>query len=278
MPRTYTANSYRYPNEQMILGLTVLVVLLVIILTATATVCLSFIFVLGILIFGYFISRSHHQALLVKANQITQQTAPDLVPLLEQAKARLQVEPIQVFIVPDKALNAYTFGMASPKVIVLHSELFQMMDLDELQFILGHELGHVDLGHTWLNTLIGGMAGIPSSVGAAAILEMAFRSWNRACEYSADRAGVLACNNPNKAITALVKLEAGSDARTQAGLLRAVQRIESQDDDLLNNLSELLATHPMIVKRIEQIREFASSDTYKRMQSLMNQNLDKAML
>ena len=66
MPRTYTANSYRYPNEQMILGLTVLVVLLVIILTATATVCLSFIFVLGILIFGYFISRSHHQALLVK--------------------------------------------------------------------------------------------------------------------------------------------------------------------------------------------------------------------
>ena len=173
----------------------------------------------------------------------------------------------------NKTLNAYTFGMDSPKAIVLHSALFQLMDHDELQFILGHELGHVDLGHTWLNTLIGGMAGIPSSFGAAAILELAFRCWNRACEYSADRAGVLACNNPNKAITALVKLEAGSDARTQAGILRAIQRIESQDDDLVNNLSELLATHPMIIKRIEQIREFAASDNYRRLQTLMNQNL-----
>jgi Zn-dependent protease with chaperone function len=257
----------------MILGTTVLLVLLVNILTATATVCLSVVFVLGILLFGYFISRSHHQELLTEAHQVTHQTAPELVPVLEQAKARLQVEPVQVFIVPNKVLNAYTFGMGSPKAIVLHSALFQIMDRDELQFILGHELGHVDLGHTWLNTLIGGMAGIPSTVGAAAILELAFRSWNRACEYSADRAGVLACNNPNKAITALIKLEAGSDARTQAGLLRAIQRIETQDDDLLNNLSELLATHPLIVKRIEQIKKYASSEEYRRLQSAMNQNL-----
>ena len=273
MARTYSANNYRYPNEQMILGTTVLLVLLVIILTATATVCLSVIFVLGILSFGYFISRSHHQELLAEAHQVTLQTSPELVPVLEQAKARLQVEPVQVFVVPNKTLNAYTFGMGSPKAIVLHSSLFQIMDRDELQFILGHELGHVDLGHTWLNTLIGGMAGIPSSVGAAAILELAFRSWNRACEYSADRAGVLACNNPNKAITALIKLEAGNDARTQAGLLRAIQRIETQDDDLLNNLSELLATHPMIIKRIEQIRSYTASESYRRLQSAMNQNL-----
>ena len=273
MPRTYTANSYRYPNEQIVLGITVLLVLLVILLTATATVCLSFVFVLGSLIFGYFISRSHHQALLVQANQVNQHNAPELVPALEQAKVRLQVEPVQVFIVPQKSLNAYTFGMGSSKAIVLHSALFQIMDRDELQFILGHELGHVDLGHTWLNTLIGGMAGIPSHVGAATILELAFRSWNRACEYSADRAGVLACNNPKKAITALIKLEAGNDARTQAGLLRAIQRIETQDDDLFSNLSEVLATHPMIIKRIEQIRAFAASNNYQHLQSLMNQNL-----
>ena len=100
---------------------------------------------------------------------------------------------MDVFIVPSNRLNAYTFGMDSPKAIVLYSPLFKIMDQDEIQFILGHEMGHVKLGHTVLNTLVGGMAGIPSSYGALAIMELAFRWWNRACEYSADRAGVLAC-------------------------------------------------------------------------------------
>lgn len=273
MKRKFNANTYRYPNEHIILGITVALVFLVTLITATATVCLSFVFVIGVLIFGFIFSRSQHRALLSNARLISSESTPEVMQLVSQAKERLQVEPVQVFIVANNTLNAYTFGLGSPKAIVLHSPLFQIMDRDELQFIIGHELGHVDLGHTWLNTLIGGMAGIPSSFSAAAILELAFRSWNRACEFSADRAGVLACNNPEKAITALIKLEAGGDTRTQSGILRALQRIEAEDDDLVNNLSELLATHPMIIKRIEQIREFAASNNYQRLQSLMNQNL-----
>src|SRR4030066_1917461 len=126
--------------------------------------------------------------------------------------------------------------MDSPKAILLYSSLFKIMDCDELQFILGHEMGHVKLGHTWLNTLVGGMAGTPSSLGAAAIMELAFRWWNRACEYSADRAGVLACSKPNKAISALVKLEVGTVARSQAGIQAALQHIETNDDDIMPNL------------------------------------------
>jgi Zn-dependent protease with chaperone function len=273
MQRAYTANTYRYPNEQFILGITLTIVFIVTLITASATACLSIVFVIGVLIFGYIASRSQHRALLANARLVSPKSTPEVLQLFNQAQDRLQVEPVQVFIVANNTLNAYTFGMDSPKAIVLHSSLFQLMDRDELQFIIGHELGHVDLGHTWLNTLIGGMAGIPSSFSAAAILELAFRGWNRACEYSADRAGVLACSNPDKAITSLVKLEAGGDARTQAGILRAIQRIESEDDELVNNLSELLATHPMIIKRIEQIREFTASNQYQRLQTLMNQNL-----
>ena len=39
------------------------------------------------------------------------------------------------------------------KAIVLYSSLFKIMDQDEIQFILGHEMGHVKLGHTWLRIL-----------------------------------------------------------------------------------------------------------------------------
>ena len=193
--------------------------------------------------------------------------------IIQENFARLQVEPVNVFIVPSRQLNAYTFGMDSPKAIVLYSSLFEIMDRDEIQFILGHEMGHVKLGHTWLNTLVGGMAGIPSSLSAAAIMELAFRWWNRACEYSADRAGVLACGKPDKAISALIKLDAGSVTLSQAGMHAAMQHIETDDDDIMHNLEELIASHPMIAKRIDEIRNYSKTQAYVHLRSLMDQNL-----
>ncbi|HNT23425.1 MAG TPA: M48 family metallopeptidase [Anaerolineales bacterium] len=273
MARRFDTTSYRYANEHLILGVTLLLVFGVIALTAGATVCLSAVFVVAGVVMGYFSSRAHHQQLLQTARR-AEEAAPELRPVLQEAAERLQVEPVDVFIVPSRVVNAYTFGITSPKAIVLHSALFQLMDRDELQFIIGHEMGHVRLGHTWLNTLVGGMAGIPSSTGALLLMEVAFRWWNRACEYSADRAGMLACANPRKAISALIKIEAGPAAiHSQAALENALARIESEDDSLSGNLGELLATHPMIIKRINHIRQYANSEQYRRLQAGMNQNL-----
>ncbi len=271
-PRLNTT-AYRYDNEQLILWLTVLLVLGVIALTATATVCLSVVFILVMLLYSYWSTKAHHQSLIQNAQQVTPQSVPGLSPVIQEAAYRLQVEPVNVFIFPNRTLNAYTFGMDSPKAIVLYSSLLQVMDRDELQFIIGHEMGHVKLGHTWLNTLVGGMAGIPSSYAAAALMELAFRWWNRACEFSADRAGMLACGNPHKAISALIKLEAGPEAKSQEGLMRAIARIEAEDDALSSNIAELLATHPMIIKRVEKLRQYAKSTEYSRLQSGVNQNL-----
>jgi Zn-dependent protease with chaperone function len=245
----------------------------VIAFTAAATVCGSVLFVPLIVIINYFFTRGKHHDLLSQGQQVTSQNAPELIPLIQTTSTRLQVEALNIFIVPSNSLNAYTFGMDSPKAIVLYSALFKIMDLDEIQFVLGHEMGHVKLGHTWLNTLVGGMAGIPSSLGAAAIMELAFRWWNRACEFSADRAGILACGKPNKAISALVKLEAGLTARSQTGIQAAMQHIETEDDDILHNIEELLASHPMIAKRINEIRDYSNTQAYHRLRSLMDQNL-----
>ncbi len=277
MPPIYSTIDYRYPYETTILGITVIVVLLVIAFTAAATVCASAIFVPAVVILGYMTSRSNHQALLASAQRVTPKTVPELTPLIQECSARLQVEPVDLFIVPSRQLNAYTFGMDTPKAIVLYSSLFKLMDRDEIQFIIGHEMGHVKLGHTRLNSLVGGMAGIPSSVGAAAIMELAFRWWNRACEFSADRAGVLACSAPNKAISALVKLETGAASLTRGGFQAAMQQIETEDDDLMHNLEELIASHPMIARRIEEIRRFSNSSEYRRMQTLMDNNLSSQL-
>jgi len=42
------------------------------------------------------------------------------------------------------------------------------------------------------------MAGVPVGMGAAVLLSFAFRWWNRACEYSSDRAGLLAMRQPEQ--------------------------------------------------------------------------------
>ncbi len=275
MKRTFNTTAYRYPQEQLILVITFLLVALVIALTATATVCLSVVFIIGVIITSYYFSRSHHQALMEGAKRVSEKNIPGLLSLIEENMARLQVEAVEVFLVPNNKLNAYTFGLFPPKTIVLYSALFQVMDRDEIQFILGHEMGHIRLGHTWLNTLVGGIAGIPSSFGAAALLEMAFHWWNRACEFSADRAGLLACGKPGKAISALVKLEAGIEGYTQTGMQSAIERIEAEDDDILNNIYELLATHPMTVRRVDKLRRYAMSTEYRHQQELMNRNLDQ---
>jgi Zn-dependent protease with chaperone function len=259
--------SYRYPNETIVLGLTLLLVGLVIFVTAVATVCTSVIFVLLAVFWAYFSSRSHHQNLVRAAYPVNQSRAPGLMRLFQECAARLKPGPWQAFVVPSRQLNAYTFGLDDPKVVVLYSALLDVMDADELRFIIGHEMGHVALGHTRLNSLVGGLAGIPSSSLASTALMTVFLWWNRTCEFSADRAGMLAVGKPEKAVTALIKLVAGPTGKTARGLELAYQRIDAEDDTLLGSLQETFASHPMLIRRINALRQWASSEQYRRLQA-----------
>jgi Zn-dependent protease with chaperone function len=157
--------------------------------------------------------------------------------------------------------------------VVLYSALVQVMDADEIRFILGHELGHVRLGHTWLNSLIGGMAGIPSTLFINTLLALVFRGWNRTCEYSADRAGLLACGSLDKAVSAMVKLVTPDRDLTSHELENALQRLDREDDDPLNLLGEIFSTHPLLIKRIARLRQYAATPAYRRLQALVDANL-----
>lgn len=66
------------------------------------------------------------------------------------------------------------------------------------------------------------------------------------------------------ATSALIKLVA-ANARSQAELQRALASIELEDDSPLNVAAEMLSTHPMIIRRIEHLKQFAASPEYQRM-------------
>ena len=63
----------------------------------------------------------------------------------------------------------------------------------------------------------------------------------------------------------------GSSAARSAEVQRQIlSRIEAEDDQLENNLREMLSTHPMTVRRLKALREYAVSQEYHRLQAQVN--------
>lgn len=271
----FRSRAYRYANEHVVLVLTILLVLAVIFLTSTVTFCLSGVFILVMFFLSALLVRSHHQSLMRSAIRVDHTHKPDLAHLVAQCGFKLLPGAVDLFLVNQNQLNAYTFGVRSPKVLVLYTPMLKVMNSGELSFVIGHEMGHVALGHTWLNTIVGGMAGIPAPFGAAVLLYTAFRWWNRMCEFSADRAGLLACGDIHVAVSALVKLVA-PDIRTQHDFTRAFTLIDAQDDSASNRLAEAFQSHPMLIRRINALMDFARTPEYRRIQTGMNRNLGES--
>ena len=268
----FRSRKYRVDNEQVVLAVTILLVLVIIVLTSTATFCLSGVFIVGMFLISALMIRSHHRALMQTAKLVTPIQTPKMAVLVEDCARKLQPGVVETYLVKKDQMNAYTFGISDPKALVVYTPLISVMSPGELKFIVGHEMGHVALGHTWLNTIVGGLAGIPAPFGAAVIIYAAFRWWNRMCEFSADRAGLLACGDLNLAVTALVKL-AAPNIRNQQEFERALAVLDAQDDQVNNRLVELFQSHPMLIRRIEKLREYARTEEYRRLQAGVNRNV-----
>lgn len=268
----FRSRKYRHDNEQLILALSILIVLAVIILTSSVTFCVSGIFILGMFVISALMIRSHHKTLLQRTLIINKKTAPDLDNVVMECSGKLQPGEVDVFVAKQNLLNAYTFGLSEPKALVLYAPLLKVMAPGELKFIIGHEMGHVALGHTWLNTILGGLAGIPAPFGASVVLYAVFRWWNRICEFSADRAGLLACGDKNLAVSALVKLTA-PEVRTQREFEQALALIDAEDDRVSNRVNEIFQSHPMLIRRINELLEYVQTNEYIRLQEGVNRNV-----
>ena len=58
-----------------------------------------------------------------------------------------------MYVVQSPTVNAMTIGMDKP-FIVLTTGLVDLMDTDELRFVIGHELGHALSGHAVYRTIL----------------------------------------------------------------------------------------------------------------------------
>ena len=104
-----------------------------------------------------------------------------------------------LYISQTPIANAGAYGMDRP-FIVLNSSLIEIASPEELEVVLGHEVGHIMSEHALYRTLLYMLLSFSSAVnpliGQAALpITLALMEWSRKAEISCDRAGLLATQN-----------------------------------------------------------------------------------
>ncbi|WP_323793329.1 M48 family metallopeptidase [Nocardioides sp.] len=194
--------------------------------------------------------------------------------LLKDVARVLDTEEIpELYVSANPTLNAVTIGMNQP-IIILNSALVDLLDEEELRFVLAHELGHALSGHAVYQTLLrrlltmtGVLGSIPlGALGVRAIVA-ALHEWSRKAELSADRAGLLATQDPATAFKVHMQLASGGhldDLDTTAFFAQGQEYLDAADlrDSVLKLLLVENQTHPFAVVRAAELRRWVDSGEY----------------
>ncbi len=190
--------------------------------------------------------------LLGSSIRVRREEFPEIVELVERAAARLGITAPSIFIRDDYLIPANSIGLGEPYALVLSSQYLQLMDRDELAFVIGRELGHIAAGNTRLLSLIN------ASGRGNAIVTSLFGGWIRQTEFTADRAGLI-CSSLPAAIKAIaVTTFHASGRRVEAAMLHDQRR--DIENDLILRLGEFTAPMPYATNRVRALETFAASD------------------
>ncbi len=147
--------------------------------------------------------------------RVTSSSFPRIHELFQEARTILNL-PItpDLYIHRSDELQGFTTGVDRPIVAISSASIDQFTD-EELLFIMGREIGHIKSRHV-LYYEIGTILPLMSEILAGATLglsqlfsvglQIALLQWQRMSEYTADRAGLLACQDVVAATSALAKI------------------------------------------------------------------------
>lgn len=213
---------------------------------------------------------------------VTNESCPELYNMVRESAEILDIDRLpEIYTQWSYAINAYTTGYKDNAILVIYSGAVDLMTDNELNFVVGHELGHYRSGHVLYHAMVNYFAHIISSnILAGKLLvpiQISLNYWNRMSEFSADRAGLLACQDLDAALTAIMKM-AGIPKRyfDIADPQKFVKQAEEfmvkygdTADTVIRNISILDDTHPWTILRAYQLIKWVDSGEYDR---ILNEN------
>lgn len=232
---------------------------------------------------------------LTGAREVTADEEPVLHNVVEEMAIAAGIVKPRVYVLENPALNAFATGMTPARsAIGVTRGLLDSLNREELQGVVGHEMGHIVNWDIRYATAVGVIVGLIALVSDAALRALYFsdRSRNsskagpgalfvmlalvafaalapvfallvqfavsRQREFLADATSVRLTRHPEGLISALEKLAAS--AQPFRGANRATQHmfIVNPFRNFREKTSRLYATHPPIELRINRLRNLGN--------------------
>ncbi|HEX9320364.1 MAG TPA: zinc metalloprotease HtpX [Nitrososphaeraceae archaeon] len=220
------------------------------------------------------------------AKIVSKEQYPRLHNIVEDLVNKNGIPKPRVAVVNSAVPNAFATGK-SPKssLIAVTSGILDLLDDEELEAVIGHELTHVRNRDVLVLTLasvfstlawylaqfgfFGGYQSRSRDGGSATavVILVAIMTWvvsfliiraiSRYREYSADRGGAIMTGKPDKLANALLKI---------SGKMNRISPIELQKVQKMNaffiipalsgsSIANLFSTHPPVEKRVQKLKE-----------------------
>ncbi len=224
-------------------------------------------------VFGLFTERALRALYLGGAVEVGPEQFPRVYRLYAECLEILDApEPYTLFITQNPVLNAGAVGWEHP-FVVLNSGTVHALDDDQLRYVLAHELGHVQSGHVLYKTMLGLLLraaplalGTPLTGLALLAVIAALLEWDRKSELSADRAGLLACQDPDQVRQALLRMAGGVGEGANLAAFREQARRYEEDRGVLDSVARTLAIlgrqHPFPVQRLRELDAWIEAGHY----------------
>ena len=214
-------------------------------------------------------SNFRNQLLKDGAFLLSQPISPRIFNIVTETKQKLGLEgEYEVFCLNSNSINAFAYVQPAEEknffIIGITSAALEELEDLEIQFILGHELGHFLFEHNRMNYLINPN---PTSQGVTLLPSMGeniFLRWRKKCEISTDRIGLIACGNFENAARAMLKTAYGLTGKNLNldvdSLLQQIDALKEEPEALEVNYR----SHPLMPLRLKVMQMFAESPIFKK--------------
>ena len=178
----------------------------------------------------------------------------------------------QMFVTQNPFWNAGVMGANEP-FIMINSSMVKNFEEQEIKAVIAHEMGHIMSGHSVYKTLLWfltkvSLQTLPIPKIVVLPIIAALYEWDRKSELTADRAGLLAMQDPLTWYNILMKMS-GAEDLSQVNLndfFVQAQEYEEQKslvDGIHKLLNQLWMSHPFPVIRLQELKTWEVSGYYQ---------------
>ncbi|WP_433292273.1 M48 family metallopeptidase [Actinoplanes sp. CA-030573] len=227
-------------------------------------------------LFGMWNERGFRLSYLAGAIRVDHRQYPRVHHLFADAARTLDVPELpELYVRQLPVIDGKAIGMDRP-FIVISTAAVEKLDDDELRTMLGREIGHVRSGHAVYQTImtiltrwVTNVAWIPVGAIALRAVIAGMYEWWRKAELSADRAGLLAAQDPAASLRLFMKTAGGGDLSQidTAAFLEQAAEYEG-GGDLRDSIHKIgmtaFSAEPFPVARAAELNRWIDAGDYAR--------------